>query len=80
MRSASEAVGLPTWLTYRPVFLARWGHISVSTAQSTGTGAPASWLGMEKEGMRQRTLEGSPPTLVSRCPMNGAFFSQVSDK
>ena len=74
MHSASGAVGLPTWLTYRPVFLARWGHISVSTAQSTGTGAPASWLGMEKEGMRQRTLEGSSPHPGLKVPHESCLF------
>lgn len=78
--SAPGAVGLPNSLACLPVFPARWGHVSVPTAQSTGTGPPESRLGMEKEGTRHRTLEGSPPTLVSRYPMNGAFFSQVSAK
>lgn len=48
--------------------------------RAQGQSAPESRLGMKKEGTRHRTLEGSPPTLVSRCPMNERFFpkSQLS--
>ena len=74
--SAAEMVALPTRLTCPPVFLARLGHVSVPTAQSTGAGAQEPWLGMEREG--KRTREGPPTRLASRCPMNAAFFSSPS--